>query len=259
MAIRWSCGLAGSFHLHAELPSNGWPQRTPSKVLVNPVSTWDGEFLWTGLFFTQWYGLHGLRVQVFLQYTATDAFAYSSTPSPFGDRGDTSRWVPMAGSAVCTPFFQMLSLLPCTVTANGAAGHNRGEGGGDATSRKDTMQDPWLYFESQLRWSLFYVSCEGSPTLQWGGAQHVESQAGLGADATKSSGSLHSFQTTLSHRTTCRDTWEACGLTSESLARKAGNSAEMTGFTSEEILGIQWTASKGSDPRTAPRSSEHGA
>ena len=40
--------------------------------------------------------------------------------------------------------------------------------------------------------------------------------------------------------------------TFEPLARRAGNSAEMTRFISEKILGTQWTASKGSDPRTAP-------
>ena len=76
----------------------------------------------------------------------------------------------------------------------------------------------------------------------------------LAADTTKSSGSLHSFQTTPSHRTTCRDTWEACGLTSEPLARKAGNSVEMTEFTCEANPSKSWTASKGSNPRTAPRS-----
>ena len=76
----------------------------------------------------------------------------------------------------------------------------------------------------------------------------------LAADTTKSSGSLRSSQTTPSHRTTCRETREACGLTSEPLARQAGKSAEITGFTCEEILGIQSTASKGSEPRTAPRS-----
>ena len=50
----------------------------------------------------------------------------------------------------------MLSLLPCTVTANGVGGHKPGGGGGDAASRLDTRQDRWRYFEFlQPRWSEF--------------------------------------------------------------------------------------------------------
>ena len=63
-------------------------------------------------------------------------------------------------------------------------------GGGDATSRKDTRQDRWLYFDCQLRWSLCKVSFRGSPTPRWGGPKCRESGR-LAADTTKSSGSLH--------------------------------------------------------------------
>ena len=60
-------------------------------------------------------GAPGSRAQVFLEYTATDAFTCSSTPSPFGDRGDTPRWGPMAGSAAwCLRFFRCCPLFPCT-------------------------------------------------------------------------------------------------------------------------------------------------
>ena len=86
------------------------------KMLVNPVSLRDVEWTWTGLFFTQWYGLLGLRVQVFIEYTATDAFLYSSTPSPFGDRRDTPRWELMAGTAACcTQYIRHCPFLaPCS-------------------------------------------------------------------------------------------------------------------------------------------------
>ena len=78
------------------------------------------------------------------------------------------------------------------------------EGGGDATSRKDTRQDRWLYFGFQLRWSLFLCLVRVlRTTLER--AQNVESQGRLAADTTKSSGSLHSLQTTPSHRTTCQE------------------------------------------------------
>ena len=42
----------------------------------------------------QWRGLLGLWLQVFLEYTATDAFTYSSTPSGIeGIRPDGGRWL----------------------------------------------------------------------------------------------------------------------------------------------------------------------
>ena len=78
--------------IRAELPSNGRPQRTPSsvlqsctvarpraKVFVHPVSIGDGEFCWTGFFYLL-IGASGLRVHVFLEYTATDAFTFFQAP-----------------------------------------------------------------------------------------------------------------------------------------------------------------------------------
>ena len=44
----------------------------------------------------------------------------------------------LAGLRLCLSVHQTLSLVPCTVTVSG---HNRGESGGDAASRKDTRQD----------------------------------------------------------------------------------------------------------------------
>ena len=77
-------------------------------------------------------------------------------------------------------------------------------GGGDATSRKDTRQDCWLYFDFPLRRVLRSYSGEGPK---------------------------------------CR----------ESLARRAGNSAEMTVFTCEEILDSV-NGIKGQRPKNRTRS-----
>ena len=153
------------------------------------------------------------------------------------DRVDTPRWLGLQPGVRRISDAVPSSL--CRHSQRSCRPQPRG-GGGDATSRKDTRHDRWLYFDIQLRWSLLKVFFGGSPTLQWEGPKCRESGP-LAADTTKSSGSFH--------RAACRETREA-----EPLARKAGNSAEMTGFTCEEILGIQWTASKGSDPKTAPRS-----
>ena len=95
------------------------------KLFVNPVSLKDGEFRWTVLYLL--IGASCLWVQVFTEYTAIVVLKYSSAPDAFGDRGDTPRWGPMAGSAACcTPYIRCCPFFPYTDTANGAAGHNRG-------------------------------------------------------------------------------------------------------------------------------------
>ena len=53
-------------------------------------------------------------VRVFLGFLDIDPLKFPNAPGPFGDRGDTPRWGPMAGTAACT------------VTVSGAAGHKRG-------------------------------------------------------------------------------------------------------------------------------------
>ena len=75
-------------------------------------------------------------------------------------------------------------------------------GGGDATSRQDTRQDRWLYFGFQLRWSFFRCLLRVLRPYNWEGPKCRESGR-LAVDTTKSSGSLHPFQTTPSHRATC--------------------------------------------------------
>ena len=78
------------------------------KFPVNPVSLRDGGLRWTGLSVVL-----GLWIPVFLQNTATDAFTYTSTPGPFGGRGYTPRWGPMAGSAAwCTPYIRCSPFFP---------------------------------------------------------------------------------------------------------------------------------------------------
>ena len=153
---------------------------------------------------------------------APDTSVYVSAPGPFEDRGvrpDGGRWL------VLQPAVNRTSDGVLSSPSSHSQRAPRG-GGGDDTSRQDTWQDRWLYFGLKLRWSFFQVSFKGSPTLQCGGPK---SRLGV----------LHSFHTTPSHGTTCRETWEAYGLNSEPLARKAGNSTEMTGYTCEEIVGIQ--------------------
>ena len=109
-------------------------------------------------------------------------------------------------------------------------------GGGDATSRQDTRQDRWLYFGFLT--SLFFFRClfEGSPSLPWGWPKNVESQAIWVLTRQSRVGDCRRHRVTEPPAGKAR---EACGLTSEPLVHKAGNSVEMTGFTCEEILGIQ--------------------
>ena len=69
-----------------------------------------------------------LRVLVFVKYHGSGHFGLCKRPwSPRGSR----RYAPMGADGwVCSLAYavhQMLSLLPCVVTANGAAGHNPGE------------------------------------------------------------------------------------------------------------------------------------
>ena len=123
------------------------------KFPVSPVSLRDGEFLWTGLFFMQWRGLLGLWLQVFLEYTATDAFTYSKHPwSHRGSRGYAPMGADSWDCSLLCAVYQMLSLY--SHSQRTCRPQPRG-GGGDATSRQDTRQDRWLYFEFQLRWSPF--------------------------------------------------------------------------------------------------------
>ena len=49
------------------------------KFPVNPVSHRDEELLWTGTFYWR-VGFPGLRVQVFTEYTAIDAFEVLKRP-----------------------------------------------------------------------------------------------------------------------------------------------------------------------------------
>ena len=84
------------------------------KFPVSPVSLGDGELRWTGLFFTQWYGY---KFSLSTRPRTLSRFEAPLVPSRIeGIRPDESYAV-----------HQMLSLLPCTVTASEAAGHNRGE------------------------------------------------------------------------------------------------------------------------------------
>ena len=141
--------------------------------------------------------------------------------------------------------------LPCTATVNGAAGHKRGE----------VAETPPLARTQGRTVGCILIFNFVGPFLKCflrvlrpynGEDQNVESQAVRLLTRQSRLGVYTLFRR--HHRATCRETWKACGLTPEPLARKAGNSTEMTGFTCEEILGLQWTASKGSDPRTAPQS-----
>ena len=71
----------------------------------------------------------GLREQVFIEYTATDACTCSSTLTPQGVEEVCPTWLQGADGWVCSLLYavhQMLSLVPCTVTVSGAAGHDRG-------------------------------------------------------------------------------------------------------------------------------------
>ena len=81
-------------------------------MFVNPVSLGDEEFRWTG-FFIYIFGAPGLLVQVFIEYLAIDAWEFASAPGPFGDRGDTPRWGPMAGTAACcTQYMRCCPFFP---------------------------------------------------------------------------------------------------------------------------------------------------
>ena len=112
-------------------------------------------------------------------------------------------------------------------------------GNGDATSRKDTRQDRWRYFEFQLRWSFSKCVFQGfsDPILER--TQNVESQA---VWLLTRQSRLRVFSLFRRHRVMeppARKPGKLVGLTSEPLARNAGNSVEMSRFTCEETLGTQ--------------------
>ena len=95
--------------------------------------------------------------------------------------------------------YRTLSLLPCTVTANGAAGHNRG----GVAETPPLARTPRRYLKFQLRWSLFMCLLRVLRPDNEEGPKNVESQAVWLSGSLMSSGSLHSLQTTPSHRATC--------------------------------------------------------
>ena len=115
--IKWLRRVSVGLEIHAEGSLNGsskWQCSAEavcgscSQVPVNPVSLREGELDLDGIIL---YAV--VRVQVFLEYTATDAFMYSSTPGPFGDGGDKPRWGPMAESAACcTQYIRCCPLFP---------------------------------------------------------------------------------------------------------------------------------------------------
>ena len=100
-----------------------------------------------------------LRVQVFLEFFCWLALTFAKAPDPSGGRGEMAMSHPRcAPSSSCTAspartlllvvqsFPQLRAVPNCTARSvciltgivTGAASHNRGESGGDATLRTDT-------------------------------------------------------------------------------------------------------------------------
>ena len=143
------CVYFQATHFIASLRSPGIGRLTETVKHLSGSPLPLGMRLHTGL--TVYFNLFLQRSTIytfFLEYMAVGTSVNVSALVSSGIEGirpDVCRWLGLQLAA--RRFSDMLSLLPCTVTANGAAGHNRGEVAGDAVSRQDTRQDRRLYFK----------------------------------------------------------------------------------------------------------------
>ena len=72
------------------------------------------------------YSFAVLRVLVSVGYVATVALKYSRAPTRKRSRGYAPMWAHGWNRSLLYAVHQTLSLVPCTVTVRGPAGHNRG-------------------------------------------------------------------------------------------------------------------------------------
>ena len=122
--------------------------------------------------------------------------------------------------------YQMLSLLPCTDTANGAAGHNRGEVAETSPLARTQGRTVGCILDFNCVGPFFCVSFK-EPLASTAGNQQAPP-----------AGELLSQE---SARNTNRVTEPLAGKAQETCAtrRQSWEPVETTRFTREEILGIQ--------------------
>ena len=124
-------------------------------------------------------------------------------------------------SSLAYGVYQMLSLLPCTDTANGAASHNRGEVAATPPLARTQCRTVGRTLDFNFVGPFFWCLLRVLRPYNGKGPKCRESGR-LAADTTESSGSL--LQTTPSHRATCPQSWEFSG--EFSLARKSMEPSE---------------------------------